>query len=1203
MHVALHKRWQRWVLFFGLGILSVWVISWLALPKLLAWQIEKQGTQLLGRAVTVAQVLVRPWSMRLIVRGLRVAHADADLQSGAATPSAQLSVDEVEINASMQSLFLWAPVADAVWVRHPQLQLSHRGQGRFDIDDVLARFASTPSQGAGFPRLSLFNIQWVGGGVQFRDEPKGVTHTLRDVHLNIPFLSNIGGRREVLTHPRLAFVFNGAAFDTDAATAPFAADRRTQAHFHVQGLDIKPYLPYWPADWPVRWTDGRLEMDIRVDFRQQTRPELALSGHVALRDLKLQEKHKDSHLNLLQLGAVDLKIETWRPLEGVFKLSQLSLDKPWVHLRREAGGELNWARLRRAFGPAQRADGTPVQVGIDGVLKDFQIKGGQLHWQDDTLVAPAMWAVNDLAFEAQNLSWPNRQMADFRGQADLEGAIFSWTGMTDLHSAQMDVRWRDLSLKTAAPYWATRLRPGLSGQSSAQLQVDWRVAEADTPASLQLKAAQIRVSDGRLGSSDKPELSWAELKLEQVEVDVFKQRVHVGRVDWHRPFLTVTRDPQGHWMWHDWWVQAPARHSPEPSAMPWQLGMGPVQISAGLLTVDDRFVPGGAQWQAGDVKVSMGAWQPLAASPQMTSLQVALTMGAQQRRGVGQLDFEGGFRAPFAATETSPAMPLQLKGNLKLAQFPLQALRSYWAHRLNADVKKADLSYVGGLDLAMPDAGLSLHLLGKLSLDQLHALTPSDGEVLLDIQSLALQGVDLKVDQGVLRSMKTSQATLSDFFARLAVDAQGHFNLQNLLKTDPLPASSPPSSLSTHEPPEPATMVWGPVQVAHGRILFSDHFIQPPYLADITDLMGSLGPSSNAPEPTDKAPANLNLRGRVAGSGSLEVSGHINPLTRPVVLDIQGRLRDLELPQLSPYSSKYAGYGIERGKLSAEVNYRLGADGRLQAAHQIMLNQLRLGERSTSPEASTLPVKLALALLADRDGLVDIHLPVSGSVLDPDFHVGAIVWQMILNLVGKALTSPFSLISAGLAAPDQLQQIDFMPASPELDVASILKLQNVAQWMIDKPALNLTLVGQANLDSERDAWRSAKLREALVAEKRQRMPLDTQGALPLSDISVEDYPTLLAAVYRRSPIPKSRHFLGLLKDLPNTEMEALLLAAVTVDEANMRALAQARAQTVREVLLSLKVPSARLFVGAPRVTQASTAASFVPKVALLLSVD
>ena len=126
------------------------------------------------------------------------------------------------------------------------------------------------------------------------------------------------------------------------------------------------------------------------------------------------------------------------------------------------------------------------------------------------------------------------------------------------------------------------------------------------------------------------------------------------------------------------------------------------------------------------------------------------------------------------------------------------------------------------------------------------------------------------------------------------------------------------------------------------------------------------------------------------------------------MLDIRARVNGLDLPPLSPYSMKYAGYGIERGKLSMDVRYEIKADGQLTATNRVVLNQLAFGDK-VDGSGSSLPVKLAVALLADRRGVIDIDLPVRGSLNDPQFSMGGLIWRAFVNLIGRAVTSPFSL--------------------------------------------------------------------------------------------------------------------------------------------------------------------------------------------------
>ena len=210
--------------------------------------------------------------------------------------------------------------------------------------------------------------------------------------------------------------------------------------------------------------------------------------------------------------------------------------------------------------------------------------------------------------------------------------------------------------------------------------------------------------------------------------------------------------------------------------------------------------------------------------------------------------------------------------------------------------------------------------------------------------------------------------------------------------------------------------------------------------------------------------ADLELRGKAEGTAALEIVGKLNPLATPLALDITGKVRDLELPPLSPYAVKYAGYGIERGKLSVDVNYRVQPDGQLTAKNKLVLNQLSFGEK-VEGSAARLPVKLAVALLADRNGVIDLDLPISGSLNDPQFSLWPIIGKVIVNLIAKAVTAPFSPLARELGGGDELGSVAFAPGSAQLSPEARAGLDKVATALTDRPALRLTVIGASNVDA------------------------------------------------------------------------------------------------------------------------------------------
>src|SRR5690606_32661653 len=246
----------------------------------------------------------------------------------------------------------------------------------------------------------------------------------------------------------------------------------------------------------------------------------------------------------------------------------------------------------------------------------------------------------------------------------------------------------------------------------------------------------------------------------------------------------------------------------------------------------------------------------------------------------------------------------------------------------------------GQVELAMPAAGLRLNAKLDVAVEDFRANTLSPGEELLRWASLQLRGLQLGMAPGQPLGVEVAETVLSDYFARIAIDPNGRINLQDLIKhgadeaapapagaaaakapvaaapAAAAPAAAAPAATASAEP-GPQIRI-GPMSLVNGRIRFSDQFVRPNYTANLSEVTGSLSAFSSTP-PAPGQPlemATLSLKGKAEGTATLDINGQVNPLAQPLALDIKGAVRDLELPPLSPYTVKYAGYGIERGKLS-----------------------------------------------------------------------------------------------------------------------------------------------------------------------------------------------------------------------------------------------------------------------------------------------
>jgi hypothetical protein len=334
-------------------------------------------------------------------------------------------------------------------------------------------------------------------------------------------------------------------------------------------------------------------------------------------------------------------------------------------------------------------------------------------------------------------------------------------------------------------------------------------------------------------------------------------------------------------------------------------------------------------------------------------------------------------------------------------------------------------------------------------------------------------------------------------------------------------------------------------------------------------------------------PATMNLAGTIDGDAPVEIGGRLNPLAPALFLDIEGRTKGVDLPRLTPYSVKYAGYPIVKGKLSMEVKYRI-EDQKLQASNHLFLDQLTFGDKVDSPSATKLPVLLAVSLLKNTRGEIDINLPISGSLNDPKFSIGGIIVQVIVNLLTKVVTAPFALLAAAFGGGEELGYVEFAPGAATLATEQTRRLDALAKALNDRPALRLDIIGRVEPSVDTDGVRRAKYEAKLRAAKVRRL---TRGGGESVDpakvtIDAQERPELVAAVYADEKIPdKPRNVIGFAKSIPPAEMEQLILKHLGATPDDLRALANARAAAVRNYLeANGKVGRERLFLVEPKLT-------------------
>jgi hypothetical protein len=530
--------------------------------------------------------------------------------------------------------------------------------------------------------------------------------------------------------------------------------------------------------------------------------------------------------------------------------------------------------------------------------------------------------------------------------------------------------------------------------------------------------------------------------------------------------------------------------------------------------------------------------------------------------------------------------PLSAGLDLDARTIDLVPFHPYAADRINISLTGGNVSAEGKLALEAQDNVIRTTYAGEIFVSKLNTVDKATSEEFLTWNSLHLDGISVGTSP---LSVEIREVALTDFYSRLIVTPEGTLNVQGIVrKEEPAPAGDTtggaPDNVAAAKPPdakEPRTPVSiRLVSLQGGQIDFTDYFIKPNYSAKLLEIGGRISGLSS--EETQMA--DVDLRGKLENYAPLEITGKINPLRNDLFLDLKVDFKDVDLSPLTPYSGRYAGYTIEKGKLSLSLEYRI-AERKLTASNNVFLDQFTFGDPVESPDATKLPVRLAVALLKDRKGEIQLDLPVSGSLDDPQFRPGQAIVKLFVNLLTKAATSPFALLGAVFGGGEKLSFLEFDYGKDTVGGPGEAKLKTIAKALHDRPSLKLEIAGYVDTEKDREALHRLQFDRKIRAQKHKDLVSKGGEAPPLDNVVVDskEYPEYLKQAYRAEPFPKPRNLVGMVKDIPVPEMEKLMSAHIQVTDDDLRLLAQRRAQAVRDSLFASKqLEPERVFLLEPK---------------------
>ncbi|UQB27578.1 DUF748 domain-containing protein [Pseudomonas syringae] len=874
-------------------------------------------------------------------------------------------------------------------------------------------------------------------------------------------------------------------------------------------------------------------------------------------------------------------------------LQRVELIKPKTELLFDKQGTLNLAQLFKLPASEPTPDEPPSKP-FPLRIGEIKLADGYVHFQDMRPGAPIEFLYDALNFELKNLSTLPEDNADMTlvaagpdgGQIDWVGRIslvpIASEGTLKVTDGKMKLWWpyvRDalpLALEDGVLNFSTAYKLNLAKETELQL----------TNLSASVAPFALNTPDGR------PLVRLQRLDVSETSVDLAKQRVTVGKIRSQKLETWAARESDGQLDWQKLFASQPGKPAaqqkpavdekaaepapgsgsaqPATPGKPWQVLLHDVQLRNYTVHLADRVPKEPVALDVGPLNVDIQNFDSLNTSPFTLKLDTGL-----------------GKQGNLTATGDVNLNPVSARLNVTTRDIDLRLAQAYISPFILLELRSGML----GSDLAVnlkSTEPLAFGVTGKAQVSQLHTLDTVKQRDLLKWQQLDLEGLDYQHGTG----LSIAKVNMSQPYARFMINEDRTTNIDDLLipQPDDKTASKPKAAKTQPKAKKdaPLAIYVGEVNIKDGSANFADMTLTPNFATAVQQLNGRIGTIDNR----KATPAPVDIEGKVDRYAPVTIKGSLNPFDPMASLDITTSFKRVELTNLTPYSGKFAGFRIRKGRLNLDLHYLI-TKGQLKAQNKVLIEQLQLGERVDSPDALDLPIRLAVALLKDTQGRISLELPIEGDLNNPQFSVMPIVWQTLRNLVLRAAQAPFKMLGSLVAggSSEDLGSVSFAPGTSELSVETQGALDKLSAALKARPDLKLEIEGTSAASSDGPLIAQQRLeREYQYTYYKilQRRGDKVPAKAGLIDVPEAEKAPMLEGIYRtRLKQQPPAEWANLSKEQRASQMRAAVLTFWSGNEVLLRELGQSRASSIKDYLVDKgKLEDARVYFVDARLGQA-----------------
>ncbi|MGE4424249.1 MAG: DUF748 domain-containing protein [Pseudodesulfovibrio sp.] len=1171
------------------------LFGFFAVPPILKAVLVSQVKEATHRETSVGDIYFNPLDFRLELTGLHVKNLkeEGDL----------VSLNRLEVAPGIATVWELAPVVSYLKLDGLNVNLTFYGDGKYSFSDLLGTPDSVNQQaaekkpeekkGAVFP-FALYGFEMTNSAITFDDRPRGKKHVVSDIHLRVPFTSSIADKVKEFTQPVFTAVVNGDPVELKGRTLPFDQTLQTEFELGAVDVDLHQYWKYVPIKTPLELKSGRFTSDISLFFERPDaqRIDLFLGGGGTLTNLELTAPGEGSVFSMKKLA---FEMERFSLGDNALIIKQVSMNQPSFKVVRRTNGDINWADYFPGSESGTTGPKVKTKADTDSAfvldVRKFELNDGTMDFRDDLVKGGFQRTFSKLDLSVENLSTRQAQTSVFKGSFGSEGFIYV-NGEVTLApiAAKVTVAGKDLNVPAYAPY-INEAQPLLVDSGKLGFSVDLAYADQDGKPQVTAQNGTLNLAGlaVRKPEAKEPSITLGALDVSGATLDLSARQVAVGEVKLTEPSADVIREKDGRLDLQRVLEEA-AKAGEEVKAETEQ----PAEPVADQPTAQAAAEPD-APWTA---TVAHFAVEKGSADFRDLTLAHPARLGVRNfKLDVTDITTEKGAQIPFTLSGgwngggwfsvrgRTTVEPLASSGSIRVEKFGLRPLDNYLAQ--DTDLLVADGAAYA--DLAYTFTGgetPKFTLKGSTALADLKIKTTFEDAEMAGIDRLDVKGIDFASDP---MTLAVGEVNLNGPRALIHIDKDGRLNVRRALR---MAEPAPPAEEQTPEGEQPVpvpeaevkqveakteaqaaeekplfeSLTVGKIGMQNGAVTFRDESVHPAFTTEVTAMTLSLTDIGQ----TQEARPKVDFKAKI-GPTPVSVTGVVNPVITPIYSDLAISVNGMELVPLTPYTLKNLAYPIQKGRLYADVTFRT-EDWVLDAKNKFFVEQLQLGKKDKRPGAPNIPVEFGLSLLQDSNGDMQLNLPITGRLDDPNFRIGGIVFKAIINLLFKALASPFSLIGSMFGGGENMDFVVFEPGRAGLSAQGDEKLDTVIKALSERPKLKLEVDGVTDPVADKNGLIQAILEHKVKQAKYDDLPRSKRAETTVDQITVapDEYEDMLYEAYADEPDEEDVKptTLFVTDRQPVDVMEKFIRDRIVVTDEMLHQLAMDRANAVKEYIIA-----------------------------------